>query len=125
VVRNSDETLHNVHALPVDNPSFNEGQPFADMEMTRTFSEPEVMVPFKCDVHPWMSAYAGVVDHPFFAVSGADGRFDLEGLPAGTYTVEAWHEELGSARREVTVADGERAEITFDFTPGQGDAAAD
>jgi len=61
------------------------------------------MVPFRCDVHGWMNAYAGVVAHPFFAVSKADGSFEIKGLPAGTYTIEAWHERLGVQTTKVTV----------------------
>ena len=93
---NSDPTLHNIHALPKDNAEFNNGQPIQGMKMTHTFDKPEVMVPFKCDVHGWMNAYVGVVDNPYFAVTDKDGKFDLKNLPPGTYTIEAWHEKLGT-----------------------------
>ena len=83
---NSDPTLHNVHALPMANQEFNQGQPFQGIRMTKTFTAPEVMVRFKCDVHGWMAAYVGVVAHPFFAVTDADGTFEMKGLPPGTYT---------------------------------------
>ncbi len=73
VIRNSDPTLHNVHALPNVNKEFNMGQPFQGMELEHTFDQSEVMVRFKCDVHPWMSSYMAVLDHPFFSVSGEDG----------------------------------------------------
>jgi hypothetical protein len=75
------------------------------------------MVRIKCDVHPWMECWAGVVDHPFYSVSGDDGSFAIERLPAGTYTIEAWHEEGGTLTQSVTVADGESREITFSFKP--------
>ncbi len=114
VIRNSDATLHNVHALPTNNPEFNQGQPFQNMELEKTFDNAEVMVRFKCDVHPWMSAYMGVLDHPFFAVTGADGSFTIEGLPAGDYVVETWHESLGSRTQNVTVGDGAAA-VAFDY----------
>lgn len=114
VIRNSDSTLHNVHALPENNPEFNQGQPFQNMELEKTFATPEVMVRFKCDVHPWMSAYMGVVDHPFFAVSGTDGSFSIDGLPAGEYEVETWHETLGTRTQTVTVGDGPVA-ISVDY----------
>jgi plastocyanin len=115
---NSDPTLHNIHALPKNNQEFNNGQPIQGMKMTHTFTAKEVMVPFKCDVHGWMNAYVGVMDHPFFAVTGTDGTFELKGLPAGTYTVEAWHEKLGPTTQSVTVAPKETKEINFEFKTG-------
>jgi len=114
IIRNSDSTLHNVHALPENNAEFNQGQPFQNMELEKSFDTAEVMVRFKCDVHPWMGAYIGVVDHPYFAVTGADGSFTIEGLPAGDYVVEAWHESLGVKTTNVTVADGAVA-VAFDY----------
>ncbi len=118
-IRNSDPTLHNVHALPEKNPEFNQGQPFQGMELEKTFDQAEVMVRFKCDVHPWMSSYMAVLEHPFFAVSGDDGSFAIEGLPAGDYAVEAWHEQLGTKTQNVTVGDGP-VEVSFDFSPAAG-----
>jgi hypothetical protein len=115
VVKNSDETLHNIHARPATNAEFNQAQPFVNMTLERTFDKVEVMLPFKCDVHPWMSAYVGVLNHPFFAVTGADGSFSIGRLPAGTYTVEAWHEVLGTRSQEVTVTAGGAADWSFDF----------
>ena len=112
---NSDPTLHNVHALPKANREFNNGQPIQGMKMTHTFTAKEVMVPFKCDVHGWMNAYVGVLDHPYFAVTGNDGTFSLASLPAGTYTIEAWHEKLGASTQSVTIAAKETKEITFSF----------
>lgn len=114
-ISNSDRTLHNVHTMPTSNQGFNFGQPAGVPAVTRVFNEPEIMVPFKCDVHPWMSAYLGVVPHPFFVVSQADGRFEITGLPAGTYTLEAWHEELGTQTIEVTVDGTSEAEAAFTF----------
>jgi hypothetical protein len=114
-ISNSDETLHNVHALAEVNQEFNIGQPSAGMKNTRTFTAQEVMVTFKCDVHGWMNAYAGVVSHPYFAVTANGGRFELAKLPAGTYTVEAWHEKLGTQVQTVTLADNESKAITFTF----------
>ena len=112
---NSDPTLHNVHAVPATNQEFNTGQPLPGMKHTHQFTTMEVMVPFKCDVHPWMYAYVGVVAHPFFAVTGADGSFNLEGLPPGTYTIEAWHEALGTQTQTVTIGERETGDITFSF----------
>jgi len=117
VIRNSDPTLHNVHAMPSSNKEFNMGQPFQGMELEHTFDQAEVMVPFKCDVHPWMASYMAVLDHPFFAVSGADGSFAIENVPAGSYVVEAWHEELGTQTQSVTVDEGGEVAASFDFSP--------
>ena len=116
VVKNSDSTLHNIHALATTNPEFNQGQPVQGMKFEKTFDKPE-MVHFKCDVHPWMSAYVGVVDNPYYATSGADGTFSIANLPAGTYTLEAWHEDLGTQEAQVTVAPGQTATVAFDFKP--------
>ncbi len=118
IIRNSDPTLHNVHAIPKVNEEFNQGQPFENMELERTFNKAEVMVRFKCDVHPWMSSYMAVVDHPFFAVSDASGSFKIDGMPAGEYTLEAWHEELGTTTQKVTVTEGQPASVAFSFAAG-------
>jgi hypothetical protein len=112
---NKDDTLHNIHAMPTKSKEFNIGQPNQGMESIRTFAEPEVMVHFKCDVHPWMSAYVGVLDNPFYSVTGDGGTFSLKGLPAGTYEVAAWHEKYGEQVQKVTVGDGEAKTIDFKF----------
>jgi plastocyanin len=112
---NSDPTLHNIHATPKANSEFNTGQPMQGMKTEHTFNSKEVMVPFKCDVHGWMNAYAGVLDHPYFAVTGEDGKFTLKGLPPGTYTVEAWHEKLGPMTQSVTLGAKETKDVTFTF----------
>ena len=114
---NSDPTLHNIHALPKANQEFNNGQPIQGMRMMHTFTAKEVMVPFKCDVHGWMNAYVGVLDHPYFAVSDKDGKFSLKTLPPGTYTIEAWHEKLGPMTQSVTIGAKESKDITFSFKP--------
>ena len=115
---NSDPTLHNIHATPAVNPEFNTGQPIQGMTLDRTFDQPEVMLPFKCDVHGWMNAYVGVLPHPFFDTTAGAGTFDISNLPAGDYVLEAWHEMLGTQTQNVTVADGETAEVTFTFSVG-------
>jgi len=117
-VVNSDPTLHNVHAIPQKNEEFNQGMPLQGMKLNQTFTAPEIGVPFKCDVHGWMSSYAGIVAHPYFAVTDASGRFSLDGLPAGTYTIEVWHEKLGTRTQQVTVTPKQTAEVTFSFTQG-------
>jgi hypothetical protein len=85
------------------------------METSRTFNTAEVMVPIRCDVHGWMSAYVGVLDHPYHAVSGSDGMFDLSTLPPGDYVLEAWHERYGTQTANVTVVTGQTAEVSFTF----------
>ena len=112
---NSDDTLHNVHGLAKANKEFNQGQPIQGMKMTHTFSTKEVMIPFKCDVHGWMNAWIGVLDHPFYAVTTADGTFSLKGLPPGTYTIEAWHEKLGTQTQTITVGAKETKNVAFTF----------
>ena len=119
---NSDPTLHNIHAMPKANAEFNNGQPIQGMKTTHTFTAKEVMVPFKCDVHGWMNAYVGVLDHPYFAVTDKDGKFELKGLPPGTYTIEAWHEKLGTQTQSVTIGAKETKDVTFTFKAA---AAAD
>jgi plastocyanin len=117
-VINSDQTLHNVHGMPKTNREFNHGQPIAGMKNTVTFSSPEVMVPFKCDVHAWMLAYVGVVPHPYFAVTGKEGTFELQTIPPGTYTIEAWHEKLGRQTQSVTLGEKDSRDVTFTFKAG-------
>jgi plastocyanin len=113
-IRNSDPLLHNIKAKGTKNRPFNISQPTAGMKTNRTFTAPEVMVPLECNVHGWMNAFVGVLPHPFFAVSGADGSFTIKGLPAGTYEIEAWHERFGTQTATVTVpATGSK---TQDFT---------
>ena len=114
VILNSDPLLHNIHARPISNTEFNIGIPVPGMKFERTFTTPEVMVPFKCDVHGWMNAYVGVLDHPYFAVTGENGSFDINNLPPGDYVVEAWHEMLGTQTQNVTV--GEKATVELSFT---------
>jgi len=112
---NSDATLHNINAKPTANTSFNIAQPVKGMKTTKKFTKPEIMVKFKCNVHPWMSAYAGVLDHPFFGVSDDQGAVTIAGLPAGTYTLEAWHETYGAQAQSITVGDGETKVVEFTF----------
>lgn len=118
-IKNSDATLHNVHSLPKNSKQFNNAMPLKDSTIKKKFTSEEVMVRMKCDVHPWMSAYIGVLSHPFHAVSSEDGTFTIEGLPAGTYTVAAWHERLGTQEASVTVADGAAATADFTFAPSK------
>ena len=120
---NSDATLHNIHATPKTNQEFNTAQPIQGMKTTHTFTakEADVVVPFKCDVHGWMNAYVGVLDHPYFAVSKPDGSFSIPNLPPGSYTLGAWHERLGTQTLQVTVAAKEsKSDANFTFKAAAG-----
>jgi len=115
-ILNSDATLHNIHAWPQTNQEFNVGQALQGMKDTHVFTTQEIMVPFRCDVHRWMNSFVGVVAHPFFAVTGADGSFQLRGLPPGTYTIEAWHEKFGTKTASVTIGAKESKDVAFTFS---------
>lgn len=117
--KNSDGILHNVHGLPEVNREFNIGMPPSLTEKEQVFNKPEPLFKVKCDVHPWMNAFVAVMTHPFYAVTGTDGAFSIDGLPAGTYEIEAWHEKLGTQTASVTVGDG-AASADFSFkVPGK------
>ena len=116
--KNSDSTLHNVHGLPKINQEFNFGQPVKDQVNEKSFEAPEVLVRVKCDVHPWMFAYIGVLDHPYFAVSDADGNYKITGAADGKYTLIAYHLKTHGAAsvgetKEIEIKGGE---VKQDFT---------
>jgi plastocyanin len=118
-ILNSDGILHNIHTLPKINPSFNRGQPATVKEMTTNFPKPEAMFQIKCDVHPWMNAFMAVYTHPFFSVTGTDGKFTISGLDAGTYEITAWHEKLGTQTASITVGANDTKPQNFKFAvPG-------
>lgn len=102
-ILSSDSGIHNVFCDPFGNPGFNITL-MQEESTTKVFNQPEVMVRFKCNIHGHMVAYMGVLDHPFFAVTGADGKFEIRGLPPGDYTIEAWSEFHGSRQARVTVS---------------------
>ena len=110
-IRNSDDTLHNIHPRPTVNREFNIGQPRAGMEVTRSFEKPELMIPTGCDVHPWMRAYISVLAHPFFAVTKEGGSYEIKALPDGEYEVEAVHSQLKSVTGKVRVKDGKTSAL--------------
>jgi hypothetical protein len=114
-ISNDDPTMHTVHAMAKNNQEFNISQALQGIKQTKSFTAPEVMVHFKCNVHNWMDAYAGVLSHPYFAVTADGGSFALTNLPAGTYTIEAWHEKLGTQTESVTLAEKETKNISFVF----------
>jgi plastocyanin len=115
-IKNSDATLHNVHAMPAVNSQFNEGQPVQGMVSTKKFDKAEVK-PFliKCDVHGWMKSYMAVLPHPYHSVSQANGTFNIANLPPGNYTLVAWHEKYGQQEQAVTVGAKEQKQVTFTF----------
>jgi plastocyanin len=115
-IRNSDPLLHNVRANGTINQGFNMSTPVEGVSFTRTFATTEVMVPFHCDVHAWMRAYVGVLDHPYFGTTAADGTVVLANLPPGTYTIEAWHETLGTKTQQVTLAAKDAQDVAFTFS---------
>jgi len=118
-IKNSDTTLHNIHAFGQTNSEFNTGQP-APMTTEHVFDKPEMPLPFKCDVHKWMSAYAGVFSNPYNAVSKADGTYEIK-LAPGNYEITAWHEKFGQMKQNIEVKDGQKADLNFTFKPTSAD----
>ncbi len=113
-IKTSDPTNHNIHPQPAVNQEWNESQSPGSEDKTKAFARQEIMIPVKCNVHPWMRSYINVVAHPFFAVTGDDGTFTLKGLPPGTYTIEVRHEKYPAQEQTVTV--GAKESKTVDFT---------
>lgn len=113
-IANSDRTNHNIHPTPHSNREWNESQPPQGDLKVKTFTAQEIMIPVGCNVHPWMRAYIGVLKHPFFAVTGADGAFQLKGVPPGEYVLEVWHEKLGT--RDIKVKVDPKAAATADVS---------
>jgi len=114
-IRNSDDTLHNIHPRPTVNTEFNIGQARKGMEATRKFDKEEVMIPVGCDVHPWMRSYISVLSHPFFAVTNEDGTYEIKNVPPGEYEVEVFHEKLKTQTGKATVKAGEPAKVDLTF----------
>lgn len=117
-IKNSDPTLHNIHCLAKVNPEFNFGQPQPGTK-DKVFRKAEAPVKFKCDVHPWMSAYVFVMEHPFFGVSGKDGGFTIKDVPDGEYTLAAWHEKFGEQTAKIKVAGGELKDQNITFSAAE------
>jgi hypothetical protein len=114
-IKNSDPTNHNIHPMPQQNREWNQSQPPNSPELMQEFPRPEVMIPIKCNVHPWMKSYAGVVSNPFHSVSDDKGEFSLKGLPPGDYTIVAWQEKYGTQEQKVTIGPKESKAVTFTF----------
>jgi plastocyanin len=118
-ISNSDDTAHNIHALPKKNDEFNFSQPKKGAKDTKSFAKKEMKLPIKCDVHNWMKAWAYVMDHPYFAVTNEKGEYEIKGLPPGKYTIEAVHEKKkpGKKSLEIEVASGETKTLDFVYKP--------
>lgn len=106
LIKNSDQTLHNVHTYKGPATLFNQAQPQGFPPLKKKFAKSGDVVKFKCDVHPWMTGWVVVVDNPHFALSDADGGFTIDNVPAGKYTIEYWHEKYGAQTAEVEVKAG-------------------
>jgi plastocyanin len=114
-VVNSDPVTHNIHPMAQVNREWNHSQGAGDPAISRKFIKSEIMISVKCNIHSWMHAYIGVLDHPYFAVSKDDGSFEIRNLPPGTYTIAVWQEKLGTQEQRVTVGPLGKAEANFTF----------
>ena len=122
-IKNSDALLHNVHSLSGRGNGFNIGQPLAGMVYKATPKEAETMLHLSCDIHSWMTAYVGIVNHPYFAVTGKNGAFEIRDVPAGRYTLQTWHELYGELKQAVVVTAGGTATADFKYSAPEPAAA--
>lgn len=113
-IRNDDPTEHNVHAIGMQNAQWNESQMPKAAPIEKSFDQPEIMLPIKCNQHPWMKMYVNVVANPFYAVTAADGKFEIKGLPPGTYTISFVQEKLGEQDQQITL--GAKDKKTLDIS---------
>jgi plastocyanin len=114
-VENDDQTTHNIHPMPRDNREWNKSQPPGAAPIADSFARPELAIPVKCNVHPWMKSYIFVFKNPYYAVTSRDGKFEIKDLPPGTYTLVAWQEKYGTQEQTVTIAPKESKEVSFTF----------
>lgn len=110
-----DDTTHNVHPTPANNPDWNQSQVPKAAKLTHSFAREEIAVPVKCNIHSWMKSYVAVFKHPYFQVTTASGSFELKNLPPGDYTIEAWHEKYGKTEQKITVGPKESKKLDFVF----------
>jgi plastocyanin len=116
-IKNDDPTTHNIHPTPKDNREWNESQPPSSPAIEKNFAREEIMLPVKCNQHPWMKMYINVTKSPFYAVTGKDGKYEIKGLPPGDYTLAFVHEKLGEQDQKVTVAARESKTVDQSFKP--------
>jgi plastocyanin len=114
-IKNDDPTTHNIHPTPKDNREWNESQPPSSPALEKNFAREEIMLPVKCNQHPWMKMYVNVVKSPFFAVTDKSGKYEIKGLPPGDYTLAFVHEKLGEQDQKVTVAPKETKTVDTSF----------
>ena len=114
-IKNDDPTTHNIHPTPKDNREWNESQPPSSPDLQKTFAREEIMLPVKCNQHPWMKMYINVVKNPFFAVTDKSGKYEIKGLPPGDYTIAFVQEKLGEQDQKVTVAPKETKTVDQSF----------
>ena len=115
-IKNEDQATHNVLAMPEQNPKWNRSETPGAAPIEETFAIPELAIPVRCNVHPWMKSYVFVFSHPYYAVTGKDGQFELKNLPPGTYTIEAWQEKYGKQDTTITVGPKESKPLDFKFS---------
>ena len=115
-IKNEDQATHNVLAMPEQNPKWNRSETPGAAPIEETFAAPELAIPVRCNVHPWMKSYVFVFSHPYYAVTGKDGQFELKNLPPGTYTIEAWQEKYGKQDATITVGQKESKPMNFKFS---------
>jgi len=116
-IRNDDPTTHNIHPTPADNREWNESQPPQSPALEKSFAREEIMLPVKCNQHPWMKMYINVVKSPFYAVTGPDGKYEIKGLPPGDYTIAFVQEKLGEQDQKVTLAAKDSKTVDATFKP--------
>ena len=114
-IANDDDTAHNTHFIPKNNPDWNQSSLQGTSPLAHKFTAPELFIPVKCNQHPWEKAYVAVLSHPFFAVSARNGSYQIAGLPPGQYTVVAWHERFGEQSAEISVGVSEKKDLDFTF----------
>ena len=117
-IKNDDQTTHNIHPTPKDNREWNESQPPSSPAIEKNFAREEIMLPVKCNQHPWMKMYVSVVKSPFYAVTDKSGKYEIKGLPPGDYTIAFVHEKLGEQDQKVTVAAKETKTVDQNFKAG-------